>query len=267
MKLKNFFSSHPVFTRDEINQYLSEQDSNNEKTLEQTINYHIKAGNIAQVKRGLFYYIPPGREKENFPVDMMLVTGKMREDAVLAYHTAMDIRGYSHSAFHTYYFLTKKAKNTRTLDFRNSTIKPINQPGSLQKSNNEFYLVDDYDRKGLTIHVTSLERTVVDAMDRPDLCGGWEEIWRSFQGIGYLKGDELLEYVSKLENSTTAARVGFYLEDRKENFGVKEQTLQKLENFLPKNPRYLDRNQKGGKLIKRWKLIVPDYVLHRGWEE
>lgn len=267
MKLKEFFTSHPVFTRKEMKQFLLGEDSKNQKTLEQTINYHLKAGNIGQVKRGLFYYIPPGHDRESFPVDMMLIAGKTREDAVLAYHTAMDIRGYSHSAFQTYYFFTKKAKNTRALDFRNSTIKPINQPNSLQKSNDEFYLVDDYDRKGLIIQVTSLERTVVDAMDRPDLCGGWEEIWRSFQGVGYLKGEELLGYISKLGNSTTAARVGYFLEDRKENFGIKAKTLQKLEKYLPKNPRYLDRNRRGGKLIKRWKLIVPEYVLNRGWEE
>lgn len=267
MKLKEFFSSHPVFTRQEIKQFLLGENSKNQQTLEQTINYHLKAGNIGQVKRGLFYYIPPGHDMKSFPVDMMLVAGKTRDDAVLAYHTAMDILGYSHSAFQTYYFLTKKAKNTRAVDFRDSTFQPVNHPSPLRKSNDEFYLVDNYDRKGLTIHVTSLERTIVDSMNRPELCGGWEEIWRSFEGIGYLKGENIIGYISKLQNSTTAARVGFFLEDRKDEFGVKEQTLQTLEEYLPESPRYLDHKEKGGTLVKRWQLIVPDYVLNKNWEE
>ncbi|MBS3814660.1 transcriptional regulator [Candidatus Bipolaricaulota bacterium] len=267
MKLKEFFSKHPVFTRKEMKQFLSRKGSDDQQTLEQTINYHLKAGNIGQVKRGLFYHIPPGYNSENYPVDMMLVAAKMREDAVLAYHTAMDIRGQSHSAFQTYYFLTKKAKNTRTIDFRNSTFQPLNHPSPLQKRNDEFYLVDNYDRKGLKINVTSLERTIVDALNRPDLCGGWEEIWRSFQSIGYLRGEELIGYISKLGNETTAARTGFFLENRRDELGVKEETLQKLEDYLPDNPRYLDHKERGGTLIKRWKLIVPDYVLHKDWEE
>lgn len=267
MKLKEFFSKHPVFTRKEMKQFLSRKGSGDQQTLEQTINYHLKAGNIGQVKRGLFYHIPPGYDSEKYPVDLMLVTARLREDAILAYHTAMDIRGHSHSAFQTYYFLTKKANNTRTINFRNSTFKPVNQPSPLQKSNDEFYLVDDYDRKGLTIHVTSLERTLIDAINRPELCGGWEEIWRSFQGIGYIKEENLIGYISKLGNATTAARIGFFLEDRRDEFGVREETLQKLEDYLPDNPRYLDHKERGGTLVKRWKLIVPDYVLRKNWEE
>lgn len=36
----------------------------------------------------------------------------------------------------------------------------------------------DMNRSGVNIKVTSLARTIVDVLDRIDLAGGWEEVWR-----------------------------------------------------------------------------------------
>ena len=35
----------------------------------------------------------------------------------------------------------------------------------------------------MTIKITSLERSIVDILDRPDLGGGWEEVWRSLDNV------------------------------------------------------------------------------------
>jgi predicted transcriptional regulator of viral defense system len=43
----------------------------------------------------------------------------------------------------------------------------------------ENYGVVRLDRSGMEVNVTSLERTMVDVLSRPDLSGDWEEIWRS----------------------------------------------------------------------------------------
>ena len=43
--------------------------------------------------------------------------------------------------------------------------------------------METLDRQGLPIRVTGLERTLVDVLDRPALAGGWEEAWRSWEGV------------------------------------------------------------------------------------
>ena len=63
-------------------------------------------------------------------------------------------------------------------------------------------------RSGVELRVTNFERTFVDVLDRPDLTGSWEEIWRSLESIEFFDLDQVVEYVLLLENATTAARWG-----------------------------------------------------------
>lgn len=71
------------------------------------------------------------------------------------------------------------------------------------------------DRAGLSVRVTSLERTLVDVLVRPDLGGGWEEIWRSLEMVEFFDLDVVIDYTLLFENATTAAKVGFFLELRR----------------------------------------------------
>lgn len=267
VKLANFFENNPVFTRDELEQYVDGKRSGNSKTLEQMINYHLEKENIGQVKRGLFYTVKRGYSVSNCPVDLMLVTGKMRKDAILAYHTALDFHGRAHSMYNEYYFLTKKAKNTRKTEFRGSTIKPIQTPKSLLDSGKERLGVKLVDRKGLDISITNLERTLVDLLDRPDLSGGWEEIWQSTGGFGFLNMNEVIEYTVALDNATTTAKVGYFLEQHQDQYDVEEQHLDRLEQYAPNQPRYMDKSYDESTMVSRWNLIVPDDVMERNWKE
>lgn len=267
MGLADFLKKHPVFTRSELEEFVKEHYSGHPGTLEQLIHYHLARENIGQVKRGLFYVVERGYTAQDCPVDIMLVTGKMRADAVLAYHTALDLYGHAHSVYNRLYFLTKRSKNTETVQFRNYEIKPVQVPKALLKKGKEQMEVKKYDRSGLEIFVTSRERTLVDMIDRPDLSGGWEEIWRSTEGFGFLKMKELVEYTLALDNQTTTAKVGFFLEQYREEYGVEAKYLKQLEKHSPAQPRYMDKSFKKATMISRWNLIVPDYILNQEWKE
>lgn len=114
--------------------------------------------------------------------------------------------------------------------------------------------------------VTSEARTLVDVLDRPDLGGGWEEVWRSLEGLSLVDGAAVLAYLEHLGNATTAALVGYFLEQHREYLDVHEAILKAIEGLRPKGRHYLDRRA-GGRLAKRWNLIVPDSIWERRWEE
>ena len=83
--------------------------------------------------------------------------------------------------------------------------------------------VTHHERSGVKLRVTSHERTMVDALDRPDLTGTWEEIWRSLESVEFFRsGSRSVEYTRLLENATTAAKVGFFLEQHRESLMVEE---------------------------------------------
>ena len=118
----------------------------------------------------------------------------------------------------------------------------------------------------MDIQVTSQARTLVDVLDRPEWAGGWEEVWRSLEGIRLLDLRAVLAYLERLDNATTAALVGFFLEQHQEALGLDAAELASLEPMRPKSKHYLSRTE-GGRLAKRWNLIVPERLWRRAWEE
>ncbi len=104
--------------------------------------------------------------------------------------------------------------------------------------------------------MTSLERTLVDVLDRPSLAGGMEEVWRSLAALPAVDPVALLDYVRVLNNKTVAARVGYFLESRREELAVPASTLEALQGLLPGHPVHMERAL-GGRLNRRWRLIVP----------
>ncbi len=124
------------------------------------------------------------------------------------------------------------------------------------------------DRSGMEVRVTSLERTMVDVLNRPDLAGGWEEIWRSLESVEFFDLDKVVQYTVLLGNATTAAKVGFFLEQHHEHLMVEEKHLKPLRDIRPLQPHYLDRDRrKSGHLVSEWNLVVPREVLERTWAE
>jgi len=128
-----------------------------------------------------------------------------------------------------------------------------------------LYGVEALDRLGQDIRVASLERSLVDVLDRPDLGGGWEEIWRSAESVEYYDISQVVEYALLLRNATTAAKVGFFLEQHQEQLTVEASQLDRLREVRSRQPHYLERGR-SGRLVAAWNLIVPEEVLNRTWE-
>ena len=265
MKLDAFFANHKIFTVSELAKNLKSLSKNS--TLYNLIAYHQKQGHIFHIRRGLYYSIPKGVSPENCSIDTFLLASKMAEDAVLAYRTALDLHGKLHSVQSNFVYLTKK-RVMAPFVFRDITYQAVSVPNALKISNNETFGVQTINRQGQEILVTSLERTLVDVLDRPNLCGSWEEIWRSLESIEYLDIEQVITYALLLGNATTIAKLGFFLEIHQKELMVPEDCFETLYKHRPAKPHYLerDRNQPQ-KLMSNWNLIVPLSLINRSWEE
>ena len=132
----------------------------------------------------------------------------------------------------------------------------------------KLFCVNSEERIGVSVRVTNLERTLVDVLDRPELGGGWEEIWRSLESVEFFNLDQVVEYTLLLRNRTTAAKVGFFLEQHRETLMVNDSHLDALRNLRPQKPHYMIRtSRKPGRLVANWNLVVPVEILNRSWQE
>lgn len=266
MKLARFFAQYPVFTYKEFSDYLQSTGSSNKKSIWSLLNYHENAGNILRIRRGFYATVPKNSTQSTHRVNPYLVAGRIVADSVLSYHTALDLHGFAHSVFYQFYFFTQKS--IRQFIFQDSSFRAMKIPKSLSIKQAENFAVIDVNREGLNVRTTTLERTLVDMLDRPEYSGGWEEIWLSFAAVPLLNVEQVVQYALLLSNATTIAKVGFFLETHCEQFKVEEQYLQQLEKHKPLQKNYLERSRRAtGKLIKRWNLIIPEAIINRKWNE
>ena len=264
MKLVDFFARRPVFTSEEFTSFLDADGLRSPRTREALLAHHVRTGRIYRVRRGLYVSVPFGFTSDTYPVDPFVLAGKMSSDAVLAYHTALQFFGKAHSVREDMIFLTSQA--IRPMTFRGYEYRGVAFPKPLVDKKQELFGVNMVERTGIAIKVTSLERSLVDLLDRPVLGGGWEEIWRSLEAVEFFDIDKVTDYAKLLGNSTTAAKVGFYLEQHRKELMVEDKHLSRLQEYCPKQPTYMSRNV-SGRLVKRWNLVVSDQILDRSWEE
>jgi predicted transcriptional regulator of viral defense system len=265
-EVEDFFARRPVFTLAELGAWYSSRRTPGVRTLEPLLAYHARRGRLVRVRRGLYAAVPPGTGGATLIVDPFLLAGRMTDDAVLAYHTALEFHGKAHSVSERFLYLTARA--ARPLTFRGQRFigLPIRAPLRAKKAG--YFGVVAADRMGLDVRVTGLERTMVDVLDRPRFGGGWEEIWRSLESVEFFDLDAVVEYALLLGNATTIAKVGFYLEQHRTPLMVRDEHLERLRAHRPREPHYLSRRErKPGRLVTGWNLIVPSEVLEQRWQE
>jgi predicted transcriptional regulator of viral defense system len=258
VKPLDFFATHPVFTRDEFSDALADGKKAVSGTVDSHLGAYLRAGRIGRVKRGVFFTARPGEALAVAPVDFLLVASRLAPDAVLAYHTALEAHGYAQSVFERLFFLTQH--KVKTVTFRGRAFVPVAPPQVLQRKRLANTSTVELERRGLPYRVTSVERTAVDVLDRPDLAGGLEEVWRSLSAIPLLDLRAVVDYVRLRNLATLAAKVGLFLERHKDHFSVPPQVLDELQSLRPRAPHYLDRSTRG-KLVPSWNLIVPAVLL------
>lgn len=266
MNYQEFFARHPVFTYKEFEAFLASQRNLSKRTQDSLLTYYTKTGRILRVRRGVFASVPLGVSPENSPVDPYLVAAKLAEDAVLAYHTALQFHGRAYSVQQQFFYLTEHA--SRPLRFRSHSFRAVPPPKALKTRKQKSVGVVIADHSGLNVRLTSLERTLVDVLDRPDLGGGWEEIWRSLESVEFFDLDQIVKYALLLGNATTVAKVGLYLEQHRETLMVTDSHLRRLRAHRPATAHYLDRGRReSGRFVEGWNLVVPESVLARSWQE
>lgn len=264
MKLKPFFESHPIFRYEEFAAYMTALGTTRPESWRQQLSYHQKAGNLIHIRKYI-YAVKPYISQDEW-IDPYLLASKLAADSIIAYHTALELLGLAYTTFSEFTFLVNK--QLQPFIYEGQKFSGVKQPKALIGSGSTEYGVEEIKRGGMSIRLTSLERTVVDILDRPDLGGGWEEIWRSFDNITKLDTRKVVEYALLLENSTTVAKVGFFLEQRPSHLAADKSLVNQLRSHIPKQPHYMDRQNRGeGKYFEKWQLIVPMEIINRSWEE
>lgn len=261
---RDFYATHPVFTH---TRFVAAHTASGRSThtSNSLLAKQVAAGRLLRVKRGIYATVPVGVEPQGFQPDPPLVATHLRDDAVVAYHSALAFHGHAHSTWWRVQYLT--AARMRPFTFRGVEYLGVQAPRAVRDLPNFGGGVQVRPHAGGQVRVTSLERCLVDLLHAPEHGGGWEEIWRSLESVEFFDIAAVIEHALRLGSALTAARVGLFLEQHREVWMVEDGHLEALVRHVPAQPSYLDRRREPGKLVHPWNLIVPEQVLHRLWEE
>ena len=97
MKLKLFFETHPIFSYEEFLAFMSADGVSRPSSWRQQLSYHQKAGHLIHIRKRL-YAVKPMVSKEQW-VDPYLIASRATVDAIIAYHTALELHGIAYTTF------------------------------------------------------------------------------------------------------------------------------------------------------------------------
>jgi predicted transcriptional regulator of viral defense system len=266
MKIQTFFLQNPIFSYQDFLKFLNAHGTRKHDAQNAALKYYLKTGGIIHLRRELYAVISPLNADNAASVDVYLLASKLTSDAILAYHTALELHGAAYSVFEDFTYISDHP--LRPFQFNSHVFRGIFLPKNLLDKRKGNFGVISMKREGVDVRVTSLARTIVDVLARPELAGGWEEVWRSLESIAVFDVAEAVKYVQLLDNATLAAKLGFFLDQRSAALAVDSKHLKQLLKMIPSKPHYLERNRRrSGKVIARWNLVVPNEILSKTWEE
>ncbi len=224
------------------------------------LRYARNKGTVALVKRGLYL-----DNLANVPVDPYALLLRGFPSPVVSHHSALELHGYAYSYRNVYTAFTDS--DQRPFRFQNYTFLAVAFPKALRDKNLTRTETVKVHRLSQRLTTTSLERTLVDCLARPDLCGGLEEVWRGFDSASAdLDPERLCHYAALLENKTLVGLVGTILDQLSVALSQKSRAL--LQRHAPVTPHYYAGVARGeGTLVKAWNVVVPQQLAKQTWEE
>lgn len=251
MTITEFLQSNGVFTIDSFREEFGPGRSAYNLLVRAT-----QRGRAQRVVQGV--YVSREGEFGGREPDVYAVASALASDAVIAYHSALELHGLAHSLTTQVQFFTARPK--QTIEFRGIRYRPYTDPLSTIPSVTDAALADSTTllrRDGVLVRVTSRERTIVDCMSRIGRAGGAEELAMSLQAVPYVDSGKVWGYIHTLNSPTVAARVGWLLDQLASRWFVRGEDLEHIRNQIGRGPYYLSASRTTGMLDSKWRLYVP----------
>lgn len=251
---ERFFAQNPVFLLDAFVREVGAGRTT--ATTYRHLDYYVRSGRLRRIRSKLYAVVPSGVEAAEFAPDPYLVASVAGRGAPLAYHTALELLGVGHSVFHTVTVVSDKWE--KAFEFDTTRLVFVTAPSSLREADRLDLGVTDVHHLGQELVITGRERTLVDCLLHPSRAGGLEEVLNSLDGFGVVDIQALEHYLEVLGVARAWALAGYYLERRRGRLFIPDDALERLARRIPTTRQYWIRGQRGGSLVKRWNLIVPD---------
>ncbi|MFA5860671.1 MAG: type IV toxin-antitoxin system AbiEi family antitoxin [Candidatus Thermoplasmatota archaeon] len=163
-------------------------------------------GWIQRVGRGKYLLNPPKAGPDAIPdTNAYRIGSRLVTPYYFGYATAATYHGLLSQASRTYFVVTTSPhapKISEPAEFRIVRVPP-----------RKFFGITEAEKSGASILVADVEKTVVDAVDRPDYVGGISSVAQIISNAKpRLDAAKLVEYTTRMRSKSLAQRLGYLLD-------------------------------------------------------
>lgn len=214
-------------------------------------------GAAQRIGKGKYVIIPADvlYGRKSYIADPLVLVTELMEgtDYYVAYYSAAHIHGVAEQMP----FKTTVAvlKQLRPIKIGNIHVNFI----TLKKQ--RFFGYEETKYSDISLNVSDMEKTIVDCVDRQELCSGIAEVVRTISNAveaEKLDWQKLVSYVKKLGSHALAQRLGFIIELLRERkkIQVEQKILDELLSLTGSKVYPLDvKAPKQGEISRKWRII------------
>lgn len=241
MDLLSFIHQKLLFTPADLAQQLGSMRS--AQTL--LLRYQ-RQGYVSKVRRGL--YCANNVATFQPEANKYQVASSITPSSFIAYHAAMEYHGLAHQVYYDVAVGSEQPFNP--FDFDGNHYNCYHLPVNVGI---------DIPVADIHVRVTNVERTVIECIDRIDLCGGWEELINCLRSVQYLRDEQLFSILRLYEKIALYKKVGFLFEQLK--LPVSHSLIGACRQYAKDSVTYLTSDGSSDTFYAAWRLYAPGNLL------
>ena len=196
------------------------------------------------------------------PLDRYQVPDKLRADAVIGFHSALEYHGVANQVFRTIYYTSSGPR--RDVVHEGITYHRVAPPRRLLQTN-QTHIQTQTDRNGT--RVASRERAFIDCLLLLSYSGGVGELDDSLPLFPSFNFEQAVDYLSILGRPWLYARLGYLLTRHAERLFFDARWQKTFQARMPKGVAYLEDKRRGCRWVREWNIMVPPNLMSPGSDQ
>jgi predicted transcriptional regulator of viral defense system len=211
-----------------------------------------RKGWLRRLERGLYLIVPLEAGTEgHWSDDPLVIATQLVLEGAVAYWSALHYWNLTEQVPRTVFVQTLRQRNPSQTAIQGVNYKFI------WISEQKYFGVRTQTSEGLQFTITDREKTLVDACDRPDLCGGIMQVAQSLQSGEPVEWDLMETYLGKMGSGAIYKRLGYLIERLAISIPEKEARLARWQAQLTQGIALLDLGgARTGPVRTKWRLWV-----------
>ena len=246
LPLVRYAETTPLFTLGELRRRYR-RSGGSDRSLRNVLHRLKRQKRIRMLARGVYAGMLSGT-----PLDRFSVPSKLRADAAVAFHSALEFHGVANQVFKTVYYVSNRPRND--VVYGNVTYHRVAPPRQLTSTRKLDFQVKVGPHG---IRVTGRERSFIDCLLYMEYSGGADELDRCLAMFPSFNFESALQYLAILSSPWVYARLGYLLDRHGRRLFFTGEWRYAFLGGVSKGVAYLGPKRRGYQWVPTWKLMVP----------